>query len=486
MMQAQILYSFLRFSCIARFFPACFALLLLVGCSKLELQEFNQAYYSGEVEEAYKMAKDASNLSSSKEKPERDDLLWQVQAGVAGFFSQQEDTHALLESADRIMQNTIENFSTMFFGSVGAILTSDELLPYPIYLYEASLVNYYLALDAMAQDDSKNARVHLNQAIERQNDAKAYYAKEIEESQKDLKGMKKTSDKDSKDSQFIAASVDFAMSRRGEGSSAQVRENYINPMIPYMKILFELKEGRFSNIASLSALDLAFLPREDREILEARKRGAKERYIWVIIEDGKGVSKGTRSFSIPLPANPSALLNPALLAIALSSQEGAVVAAAVSGSVLLNYAEPLLIEGIDFARSYSIEGVSGSKFFSLDSLAKTEFDKRLAGIRTRAILRSIPPAIAAYASERAGQEAGVSGIGVLFGLMHKMVISADERIISALPNSFHVLRIPNTQGVKALKVDGKNMLEFSISHQDKDAIVYVRNTGTKLFMRILN
>ena len=461
---------------------------LLTGCASVNLEKFNEAYYTrGDIEAAYNIAKENSNMPQEdiKEHQQKsDDLLWQVQAGISGFYANKKESIVFLESADRLMQDSIKNFATNFFGSIGAILTSDNALPYPIYLYEASMVNYYLALESMQQGKNKDARVYLNQALERQNDAKSYYAKELERSQEGLSAVKKVSDDASKTDQYLAVTMDFARNK-GEENLTQLKEKYINPIIPYLKFIFELKNRNFSSIASMSADDFALIPIEDRVILNKRKKGNHKKYVWIIIEDGKNASKETLAFSIPLPMNPEIFLNPAMLAVALSGKEGAIFVAAASSSILLNYAEPKIIKGIDFATSYQIDHKEIPKYFTLSDLMITEFNKRLAGIRTRAILRSIPPAIVAFLSEELGRQAGFRGLGFLTSLGHRLILSADVRSVTALPNSFYITRIENTKGEKELIINHQNTLKFSIKNQDKDAIVYIRNLGNnKLFMKI--
>lgn len=461
---------------------------VFTGCTSVDLQKFNEAYYKGNVREAYKIAKEKSNIPQENQedyKQGNDDLLWQVQAGISGFYANVDDTSVFLQSADRLMQDSVKNFATTFFGNIGAILTSDNSLPYPIYLYEASMVNYYLALDSLSHQEYSDARTYLNQALERQNDAKSYYAKEIEAANKELNGMKKVDENASKDAQYLALAMDF-VTKEQDKEKPQIEEKYINPMIPYLKFLFEMQQGNFSAIASMSVRDQNYIPLEDKKILESRKNGDDKKYIWVIIEDGKSASKDTLKFSIPLPIDPQIFLNPALMATALSGNGGAILAASVASPIMLNYAEPKLVDGEDFAQSYKIDDIEISKFFGMQELIQTEFSKRMANIRTRAILRSIPPAIVAFISEEAGKQSGYAGVGFAAGLAHSAILSADTRIVSSLPNSFYVARIENTAGDKKITIDNSNILKFHIDEQNKDAIVYVRNLGNgKTFMRIL-
>ncbi|WP_104696963.1 MULTISPECIES: hypothetical protein [unclassified Helicobacter] len=468
-----------------KFFLFCLSTLFFIGCSSVDLQTFNEAYYGGNMKKAYDIAHKGANLpqENQKHKSKSDDLLWQVQGGIAGFYGDIDESRQMLLTADRMMQDAIKNFAIIFFGNLGAVLTSDNVLPYPIYLYEASMVNYYLALDSMNQGKDQDARVYLNQALQRQNDAKFYYAREIEKSQESLNNMKNVSSEAPKTDQYVAVTMDFARESERD-REVQDEKKYINPIIPYLKFIFELKRQNFSAIASMSADDFALFPLEDKEILESRKSGDTKRYIWVIIEDGKSASKGTLSFSIPLPMNPEVFLNPAMLAIALSSKEGALFTAVASNSILLNYVEPKVLEGISFAKSYSFENKEIPEFFVLSDLMKTEFDTRIAGVRTRAILRSIPPAIGAFISERAGNEAGFNGLGLLFSLGHKLILRADTRIITALPHSFYVTRMENTKDKKKILVDGRDLIEFQTKDQSQDAIVYIRNLGSSFFIKV--
>lgn len=460
------------------FFCFLFCLLFITGCANPDLNTFNQSYYSGDAKKAYKIA--TSHLKNDKNK---DDLLWEVQAGITGFYLGEKNTSKLLEQADTLMQENIQNFAKSLFGNIGAILSSDLSLPYPIYLYEASMVNYYLALDSMSRHDFANARVYLNQALERQNDAKSYYAKELANTQKYLDDVKKANENSSQEQQYLAIGMGFANQESNKNIS--FNEHYINPMIIYMKVLFELTQNNFSAISALGK-DLNYILQEDRDIIKLRQNGDHKHYIWFIIEDGKITSKDTFKISIPLPIDPNVFLNPAAMAIALDSPHGAMIITTLSGGIMLNYAEPKLVDKEIFAKRYSIDNQPATHVFELSNLMETEFYKRLPAIRTRAILRSIPPAIIAYIAEKAGEKSfGFRGFGILTSLIHRAVLSADTRMITALPNSFYLLRVENDGKMKELKIDETQSLIFKAIDSSKDDIIYIRNTSKNVYFKRL-
>ncbi|MCE3037979.1 hypothetical protein [Helicobacter anatolicus] len=470
-------------------------LFMFFGCSGGTLKKFNEAYYGGDASGAYGIAKNRveENIDSSQGevKQDADNLLWQVQAGVSGFYLNEKDASRYLNLADSLMQENIKSFIKNFFQTTASILTSDSILPYPIYLYEASMVNYYLALDAMGNGKQNDARIFFNQALERQNDAKDYYAKELQEREEKLLDMQKISEETPKDEQYLAVGISLAKSK--DINLSLVQENFINPMIVYMKFLFEMIQGNFAGIHSLGNDFLALIPKEDKNIFTARKQGDTKRYTWMIIEDGRSAFKDSIAFSIPLPMDPTAFLNFGGMAAAIlafqdkkSAETIGIAAAALSGGVLLNYAEPVLLDGVDFSQIYEVDSIRATKFFDMQALIETEFNKRMPGVRIRAIARSVPPAITSYLVEQGGKQAGYKGLGFLLSLLHRAVISADTRMITALPNAFYIMRFENFDGEKELVIDGKNRIKFSLNNQEEDHIIYVRNLGHEVFMRILN
>ncbi len=459
-------------------FSIPFFIFFIIGCAKPNLNTFNQAYYNGNAKKAYEIA--ISHLTNDKKN--QDQLLWQVQAGIVSFYLGNKNSSKLLNQADALMQENIQNFAKSFFGNIGAILSSDTNLSYPIYLYEASMVNYYLALDSMSNHNFANARVYLNQALERQNDAKDYYAREIKYVQKHLDNIKKTDKNSSQEQQYLAIGMDFA--RQGD-KDIVFNEHYINPMIIYMKVLFELTQNNFSAINALGK-ELDYILQEDKEIIKSRQNGDNKRYIWFIIEDGKITSKDTFKISIPLPINPDILLDPIKMAIALNSPHSAIIVTALSGGIMLNYAEPKLINKEIFAKKYSVDNQQAKHLFELSNLMQTEFYKRLPAIRTRAILRSIPPAITAYIAEKTGENSfGFRGFGILTSLIHRTAISADIRMITALPDSFYILRLENDGKEKELNINGSKSLIFKAIDSNKDDIIYIRNTSKNVYFKRL-
>lgn len=153
---------------------------------------------------------------------------------------------------------------------------------------------------------------------------------------------------------------------------------------------------------------------------------------------------------------------------------------------MLNYAEPKLVDKEIFAKRYSIDNQPATHVFELSNLMETEFYKRLPAIRTRAILRSIPPAIIAYIAQKAGENSfGFRGFGILTSLIHRAVLSADTRMITALPNSFYLLRVENDGKMKELKIDETQSLIFKAIDSSKDDIIYIRNTSKNTYFKRL-
>ena len=146
-------------------------LILMTACSHQgALQTFNEHYYGGEDTKAYEYAKSQAGKDG--------DVLWNLQAGVSGFGSSQEDTATLLEQGEGLFSKyESEGLMGGLFGNVGAVLVNENVKTYRGNIYEGVLFNYYKALNAMELGDYALARVEFNRANDRQRRAKEYFKK---------------------------------------------------------------------------------------------------------------------------------------------------------------------------------------------------------------------------------------------------------------------------------------------------------------------
>ncbi|WP_299328220.1 hypothetical protein [uncultured Helicobacter sp.] len=142
----------------------CAALLLGACGGKVNMAEFNQAFYTGDKEEALKIAKGGKGV------------LWDYQSGVNAFWlGDSKEAAKLLKSADEGIEKAQEKLI-----STG----------YNPYVYESVLLDLYTAYNYGSQDDVQKARPALNRAHDKQNQAKETFAKKIEKQQKQAEDLK--------------------------------------------------------------------------------------------------------------------------------------------------------------------------------------------------------------------------------------------------------------------------------------------------------
>ncbi|MHC4757511.1 MAG: COG3014 family protein, partial [Planctomycetota bacterium] len=126
-------------------------------------------------------------------------------------------------------------------------------------------------------------------------------------------------------------------------------------------------------------------------------------------------------------------------------------------------------------KSYQTELVA-----DMDRVVQAEFNKDFQGILTRAIISTTAKAVAQYALEKQGSDAGsILSIGV--AVYSLVTTSADVRIWTTLPKNFHVARfeIPPQRTITVSPPGGQ---PFDINIGDcKNALIFVKIpfAGTK-------
>lgn len=457
-------------------------LFALTGCSTVSLSEVSKQYYEGSANKAYEMAKKGANLPKKGEKEDAsgDELLWRIQGGIIGFDLKRGDAGAMLEIAEKnINQNELEGVLSGFFQNFGALLVNDTVMPYKGFLYEGAMVNYYKALYYLSQKKYADARVEFNRASDRQRRIKEYYEKEIakakEASDKVANDKENKGDKKSQQEQqdkFLASYKNLSEFSNFNG--------YINPMIDYVSGIFFMLEG--DNSKAIDFLKESYgvsnseIIKQDLEM--AQNGGYKEKQTWVIIEDGKSPFKIQKKFSMPV-------ITP-------------------NGVVSVDLALPDLKKGIAFANSYEVTNVAGAQALkayqisTLNPLVFNEFGKQLPFIITRGVLSTTIKTLTQYFAQQAAKKAGgIASLAVGIGgaIYSKATAQADTRISTVMPNSFYIVRIKNAEGKFDVKAGGKSIATIDMSAKcdetnnavcvDTNNIVYIRNAQKNIFKQVL-
>lgn len=483
----------------------CFYLFILSGCSKISLDEVSRQYYEGNAKKAYELAKKGANAEiqikeasktreiqtqtqtqtqntkeanakTQKQNTNGDELLWQIQSGIIAFDLEEKDAETLLEIAEaNINQNELEGVISSFFKNTSALLINDNAMPYKGFLYEGVMVNYYKALLYMSEQKYADARVEFNRASDRQRRIKEYYEKEIaktKEAQSKIASEEKNKG-DAQQQQIQKNQILQTYSNLGEFASLH---GYINPAIDYIAGIFFMLQGDYAKaqdfLKESYGITRSSLIEED--LKSAQNRGYKKKQTWIIIEDGKSPRKIEKRFDLPI----------------FTGQE----------LLFISLALPDIKKGVDFASSYTLasdtQQTQARKISTLTPLVFNEFNKQIPFIITRGILSATIKTLTQYLALKSAEGNDLMYLIVgLSGIFYTQATAqADLRIATTLPNSFYVLRMPNTEGTFNLKADDKIIASIDISSEcegkgqlciDKNNIVYIRNAQKNIFKRIL-
>ena len=153
---------------------------LLVGCQTYNTQSANtaNAWQSGDgVAAAAEVSRMAEEKAGSK-----DELLWRLEQGaILKATGDIEGSLAAFDQAEVIVNKFEEESKVRLGGRTASLLTNQAALPYRGRAYDKIMMNTYKALSYMLLDDTENARVELNRALQRQRDAVDENQKRLEE-----------------------------------------------------------------------------------------------------------------------------------------------------------------------------------------------------------------------------------------------------------------------------------------------------------------
>lgn len=462
-------------------------LIVMSACSHYEtLQTFTEHYYGGEDTKAYEYAKSQAGDSG--------DILWNLQAGVSGFGSSQEDTATLLEQGEGLFSKyESEGLMGGLFDNVGAVLVNENVKTYRGNIYEGVMFNYYKALNAMQLGDYALARVEFNRANDRQRRAKEYFRKDInkamEESKKENASNESLKNIDTTHTQKTTTSI--LESQYSNLKNFNIYKGFINPAVSYVSALFFMSEADYSKAIDLYkeayGITHTYIINQDLEVIDKRKRGDTTKYTWFIIEDGKSAS--LEELSINLPAY---LASESVLHIGVSIPQLKEGSSSAS-----------LYQAISHDNKYEYKAFEVS---DIDGVIANEFSEKLPFILTRAISSAIIKAATQVAlNDMGGDQFGATGaiIGSLIGAVYSQATNnADVRITTALPKRVLALQIPNNASNFTLQADGHTLYEVSFSCKkdtekekktrniivlcDKnDNILYLRSKGKNPTYQIL-
>lgn len=402
----------------------CAALLLSACGGKVNMAEFNEAFYQGDKENALKIAKGGKGV------------LWDYQSGVNAFWlGESKEAAKLLKSADEGIEKAQEKLI-----STG----------YSPYVYESVLLDLYTAYNYGSQDDFQKARPALNRAHDKQNQAKETFAKKIEKQQKQVEDLKaKIPEKvplDKLEGQISQISAKFKVAKEYEKY-----KGFVNPYVTYVSALSAMIEGDRPKAENLyKQIDKVV---ENNEILNKdfalMASGDTQKRTWILIEDGSISTKQ----SVPYRLDPN-----------LSGLIGSAVGLQAPLDIVFEL--PEFVPGKRAFGSYSANGETIKLLSSLDAVAANELQAGAKMAATLSILKGVGTSVAkALATQKAAEKfGGLAAAGAqVAGDVHTALMEPKAlESISTLPKQYLAVSIPNTGDEISVKGDGKEIFNAKL------------------------
>ncbi|ADG94511.1 putative lipoprotein [Arcobacter nitrofigilis DSM 7299] len=392
-----------------------------------------------------------------KIKDNDDPILWGIQGGSLarncfaykksnGFFDEAEEKYKQTVDEDTIFDNTLE--------ASKSILVNNNANEYEGNIYEKVMVNTYKALNYASLHDSANTRVEFNRALDRQRRAKDYFRSEIQKKEANLEKENKEAE-DTVYKQYDSLLNDF-----------KAYPDFINPFTTYMAGVYFLLDGDTVKARDLLKESMEMQPSNKQiksdyklsnKYLDSSLRESKEKYAWIIYENGQGMIKDEIRIDIPL---------------FIFSRN----------VIYTGIALPKIVERSSSYAYLDINGKDTTEVCNMDNVIKTEFKKRFPAILSEAIANTITKTITQKQLNDSSPLAGFLGF-----LYQSFTNRADVRSWTALPKNFQSLRVKlDGKPIEIKNNEGKIIKEVFIPN-DKNALIYVKSQviGNNIIHKIL-
>uniref|UniRef100_UPI004048685B COG3014 family protein n=1 Tax=Aliarcobacter sp. TaxID=2321116 RepID=UPI004048685B len=431
------------------FFSGCTA--AVTGHSKV-LDDFNIELLSGKCD-----------YQKIDEKIDDDPILWGEQGGsLVRNCMNYAKSNELFEKVEAVYKEDIDKDSILSNAqeSVTSVLVNNNLNDYEGNTYEKVMVNTYKALNYVSLNDHENARIEFNRALDRQRRAKDYFEKDIKNKKEELqkKELEEQSKIKKKDNEENVSFSEVAMNKQTQEiiyskynsalNDFQAYPDFINPFTTYMSGVYFLLNGDRKKANDLLKESLRMDPKniQIKNDFNLSKKRKKENYVWVIYENGMGMTKNEMRFDIPLFLFSSKVMYTGIVLPEIKENKPAY---------------PYLV----------VNDNKTIEICNMDNVIKTEFKKKFPMLVTEAVINTVTKTYAQYELNRQ-----VGPLGGLAGALYQgLTNKADVRTWSALPKNFQSIRV---------KVDGKPLVIKNHNNEvistlnlpsNKSALIYVRS-----------
>ncbi|MDT8389853.1 MAG: hypothetical protein RRC34_05020 [Lentisphaeria bacterium] len=435
--------------------------LLVSGCAtnREALRAFNASFEQGR----YEAADDVAGHRINKKNPHKA-LLWNLQGGTTrlllGDFAGSVTLYDQAEAAFKFydLDSTAEN--AVQLGA--ALALNDSFAPYQGEEYDRIMVNSYKGLCFAALGDYENARVEFNRALQRQEEAKHHFARQIKKTKTELAKQDSLANRQAVDGTGAPFSVtdtlesdSFKDAMRETYSNLdtfQAYPDFINPFATYLAGLFFLLEGDTGKASGILKESFGMDPDHPvvrADFADAEAGRAPKGQCWVIFENGLCVERVEFRLDIPIFLVTRELKMVNVAFPVLSTRGRAVDSLSISTAT-------------ETARTIAI--------CDMDRVIRTEFKKDLTMIIGREVARQAAKTYLQYMVQREYGDLG----GIIMAVFQTFSTAADTRSWTALPSDIQVARFPISPDRRLTVSDGGRLsIPVQLPACD-NAIVHVR------------
>ena len=422
---------------------ACFGLLglllLAAGCAGTadlgRTSSFQNAYSQGDYAGAAAMLGGEDGLGYDEE-----NLLTSLQVGsalrAAGSYDASQTAFNRAES--QLLWKADEISDVGEFLEAGLSIVGNDLISsYHGNIYDGVLINTYKAMNALDQGDEDGARVQLNRADQRQENAVYQLAAKVkalgeEDAEEAAEKRAKSSEinKTYNDATKPGTELGKRLAAvRGLGKYKDLR----NPFTDWLHGVFRLATGEANRASDLLRNAVVLDGESNRYVMEdfrvaeeaaASATGETPKRVWIVHEDGLGPRLDEFRFDLSVDAP--------------------------TGFIYSGIALPEFVTGTPGVGPLVVEA-GGSTYrtqllLNVDRYAATEFEAGYDAIVGKAIASAVVKVVAQIAAQQVARQMDNSLLGTLLSIGTSVVAAAttqaDTRMWRALPKSINVASLP--------------------------------------------
>ncbi len=431
---------------------------LLIGCATMRTShsEYSQQVALGDYKKAAEVAR-----AQKSEGEDIDDanLLPTMEAGNSYLYAKEyKESVGMLDEAEKILQyHRAQVLAGSAADYLAKILLTDAAVDYQGTITEAILLNTYKSLNYMMLNDMQSARVELNRAIDRQRRAKETYAELIGKQKEAIAEKESESGGSSTSKSLNNPEVNNIISANYSNlKDFKAYPDFVNPFTTYLAGLFFMIEGDYSKSSPLLKEAYGMVPENgtiasDFAMVENALSGRpiRDKYVWVIYENGLGPTKEELKINIP---------------VFLVSNDVAYTGIALPK---MKNGTPATVDLKVYQNSKVV--ASTQEVADLNRVIHTEFEYTYSDVLQRAILSAAVKTYIQYEANRVSPWAGLAAT-----IYQAASTSADIRMWSSLPQSFQVTKILKPENSKLELKAGLHTMNVEVSPDAKYSIVYVR------------